>query len=376
MLQKYSTFRAFFIMRKITLFIISMTRNILLYIVVFIVCSGAANAQSLPGDKLIDYLVTSDEGVTKSNRDINASDYSGDTLRMYSNAIWKKCTLQQAAVYTEAYKEQGRWHCYDYAVYAMHVRGLVREGYFLDKQMRIPDSIFTWYYGNTSIRATGYFKNGQKSGTWLSFDDSGVLTDSFNYKKGILYGLNFKNDVSNGRKQIYLMDSMGAGAGYTYNILHNNDTQYLGKYAKGFVQDSLWVMYYESGEIWHTVTFKNGKKKAEACFELTGEKHQGDCIQKMPEYPGGIAALQQYLSKNLHYPEAMRKYRAEGTVLVEFIVKSNGETDDVHILASPYADFSKEVIRVIQAMPKWKPAFCYTKNVEVRYKMPVTFRLQ
>ncbi len=352
-----------------------MIRHLILFIVVFAAFSNTVNAQSQPGDKLSDYIVTTNNGSTKSVKNIHAMDYSGDTLKLYADPTWKKCTYRQAAVYTIAYKEKKHWHCFDYAVYAMNVRGLVREGYFLDKAMHIPDSIFTWYYGNKSVRKTGFFKNGLKSGTWLSFNASEAITDSFNYRDGVMYGLNFKSDYSKHKKQVYLMDNSGDGSGYTYDIRHDTDTQYLGKYARGFVQDSVWVMYYETGEIWHSETYDNGKKIAEACFEETGEKHQGGCIRVMPEYPGGMSALQQYLSRNLHYPEALLKYGAEGTVLVEFTVKSDGKIDDIQILSSPNPDFSKEVIRIINAMPKWKPAFCYTKNVDVYYKIPVTFKI-
>lgn len=96
----------------------------------------------------------------------------------------------------------------------------------------------------------------------------------------------------------------------------------------------------------------------------------------MPEFPGGTAALMQYLGKNIHYPAVAQENGVQGKVIVQFIVDVDGSIVNPVVVRSvdPYLD--KEAIRVIASMPKWKPGMQRNKPVRVKYTVPVAFRLQ
>lgn len=101
-----------------------------------------------------------------------------------------------------------------------------------------------------------------------------------------------------------------------------------------------------------------------------------DVVESMPEFPGGQAALMQYLAKNIKYPTISQENGTQGRVIVQFVVNKDGGIVDAKVVRSvdPYLD--KEALRVVGTMPKWTPGKQRNKPVRVKYTLPVMFRLQ
>lgn len=98
-------------------------------------------------------------------------------------------------------------------------------------------------------------------------------------------------------------------------------------------------------------------------------------VEQMPEFPGGQAALMDYLKKNLRYPEIARESEVQGRVIVRFVVNEDGKISDVVILRDIGAGCSQEAKRVVSSMPKWAPGRQNGKVVKTYFTLPVTFRL-
>lgn len=100
-----------------------------------------------------------------------------------------------------------------------------------------------------------------------------------------------------------------------------------------------------------------------------------EVVENMPEFPGGNAALMQYLAKNINYPTIAQENGTQGRVIIQFVVNQDGSIVDAKVARSvdPYLD--KEALRVINAMPKWKPGMQRNKPVRVKFTVPVMFRL-
>ncbi len=98
-------------------------------------------------------------------------------------------------------------------------------------------------------------------------------------------------------------------------------------------------------------------------------------VEAMPEFPGGIPALKQYLGENIQYPPSAAANSIEGTVFIEFVVDTNGSIINVKVLRSVDPDLDAEAIRVVKAMPKWKPGEQQGKKVRTTYVLPISFRL-
>jgi TonB family protein len=97
-------------------------------------------------------------------------------------------------------------------------------------------------------------------------------------------------------------------------------------------------------------------------------------IDEMPEFPGGISALLDYLGRNIEYPKEAREGDVQGKVVVKFVVCENGTLCNEEVIRSIGGGCDEEVIRVVKAMPKWKPGKQNGKAVKVYYTLPVSFK--
>lgn len=96
----------------------------------------------------------------------------------------------------------------------------------------------------------------------------------------------------------------------------------------------------------------------------------------MPEYPGGMAALMAFIRKNLNYPAAAREDDIQGRVIVAFVVNAKGEIENAKVERGIGGGCDAEALRVINAMPRWKPGKQNGHFVKVYYRLPISFKLQ
>ncbi len=99
-------------------------------------------------------------------------------------------------------------------------------------------------------------------------------------------------------------------------------------------------------------------------------------VEIMPNFPGGSAELQKYLSTHIKYPAMSQEMGSEGRVVVQFVIDKDGSITNPTVVRGVDAYLDKEAIRVISGMPKWKPGVQNGKKVRVKYTVPVVFRLQ
>ena len=98
-------------------------------------------------------------------------------------------------------------------------------------------------------------------------------------------------------------------------------------------------------------------------------------VEDVPEFPGGAAALLEFLRKNINYPTECRKNRVEGRVLVSFIVEKDGSITNPFITLGADPLLDAEALRVVSLMPNWKPGYQRGEAVRVQYTVPINFRL-
>ncbi len=99
-------------------------------------------------------------------------------------------------------------------------------------------------------------------------------------------------------------------------------------------------------------------------------------VEQMPMYPGGDAALMQYLSSNIKYPTVAAENGVQGRVVVGFVVEKDGSITDVNVMRSVDPSLDREAMRVVKNMPRWTPGKQNGSAVRVKYQVPVMFRLQ
>jgi protein TonB len=94
--------------------------------------------------------------------------------------------------------------------------------------------------------------------------------------------------------------------------------------------------------------------------------------QVMPEYPGGLDALRKFMLRNLKQPDDLQAGE-KIIVMASFVVNKNGRIEQVKIISNGRDDLNKEVERVINKMPAWKPGMQNGNTVAVYFNLPVTF---
>ena len=101
-----------------------------------------------------------------------------------------------------------------------------------------------------------------------------------------------------------------------------------------------------------------------------------DVVEEQPSFPGGPAAMMQWLKDNIKYPVVAAENGIEGRVIVQFVVSKTGSISDVRVARGVDPSLDREAIRVVSSMPKWTPGKQNGTTVNVRYTLPVTFKLQ
>lgn len=110
--------------------------------------------------------------------------------------------------------------------------------------------------------------------------------------------------------------------------------------------------------------------------EVESENEIFSMVEVMPEFPGGTAALMEFIANNLKYPVEAKENGIQGRVTLSFVVDVDGSITDIEVVRGIDPLLDAEAIRIIKSMPKWKPGMQRGKAVAVKYTVPVAFRLE
>ena len=93
-------------------------------------------------------------------------------------------------------------------------------------------------------------------------------------------------------------------------------------------------------------------------------------VDELPEYPGGINAMQLFISQHFKQPSN----KGAGYVLVGFVIDTDGSIRDAKIMHSASEETDVEALRVVGLMPKFKPAKVEGKAVPMVYNIPIRIK--
>lgn len=99
--------------------------------------------------------------------------------------------------------------------------------------------------------------------------------------------------------------------------------------------------------------------------------------EQMPEYPGGMSELMNYLGENIKYPAKAKENNWEGNAICQFVVEKDGSIKEATILkSSGYQLLDAEALRVILSMPQWTAGMHKGDSVRVKFTLPISFKLK
>ena len=117
------------------------------------------------------------------------------------------------------------------------------------------------------------------------------------------------------------------------------------------------------------------KKGVEVFTPVEQNPEYFDVVEQMPEFPGGAQALFGFVAKNIRYPKAAEDAGIQGRVIVTFVVMKDGSIGEVKVAKGVSPELDGEAVRCVKSMPKWKPGMQKGQAVNVKYTIPLTFRL-
>jgi len=120
----------------------------------------------------------------------------------------------------------------------------------------------------------------------------------------------------------------------------------------------------------------NAEDKTTEILTKSGVKTVFVECDDMPQFPGGVIALQKWIGDNVNYPEEAKEKGIKGRVYIGFVVNETGNIENVKVLRGVAPSIDEEGIRVISMMPKWKPGKHRGENVCVAYTVPINFALK
>ena len=110
--------------------------------------------------------------------------------------------------------------------------------------------------------------------------------------------------------------------------------------------------------------------------EKQGESEVFTIVEVMPEFPGGMTEMLNFLGENIDYPKEAQENGETGTVILRFIVDDKGKVDDVTILKSISPSIDEEALRVVNSMPDWSPGYQRGRAVFTYFTLPIRFKLE
>jgi TonB family protein len=99
-------------------------------------------------------------------------------------------------------------------------------------------------------------------------------------------------------------------------------------------------------------------------------------VTKQAEFPGGEAALMQFIVDNIDYPiEALNK-NITGMPYIRFMITKDGSVDSVQVLKSANPILDAEAIRLISMLPNWLPGEIDYEPADIWFVMPIKFSIE
>ena len=92
-------------------------------------------------------------------------------------------------------------------------------------------------------------------------------------------------------------------------------------------------------------------------------------------FPGGAAAMQQWIGENVQYPQTAIEMNEQGRVYLSFVVESDGSIGGIQVERGVSPDLDREAKRLLRQMPKWTAGEAGGRKVRTRCRLPINFTL-
>lgn len=138
------------------------------------------------------------------------------------------------------------------------------------------------------------------------------------------------------------------------------------------------MVYYPDGAIHLARSYSDGKLDGTLLQYYPDGKLRREEHYSENQCTGGIENLMKLVANVTKYPEDAWKQKAEGRVILRFVVDEEGKMTHPQILQSVRYDIDKEAIRAFEAIAdvyRWSPGYQDGEAKRVKFTIPLYFRI-
>lgn len=269
--------------------------------------------------------------------------------KIYLDSAWNKIDSPTKAVYYRILErdiqDNNKVKLIDY-----YMSGKIQsEADYVDYHNRIKNGKFIMYYENGNIEKNMNYLNGKKNGKDLAYRKDGMLREETDYVQGEMDG-----------KYIVYFENGKIHESVAYAADERNGEH---------------LVYRKTGQLKRIDTYEKGKFVRGKCLDIAGSDTTYFDYEIAAEFPGGRAAMMQFLANEMKYPIDAIKNKIEGKVYLRFVIDTDGSVKNVRVLRGVNAELDAEAVRAVRNMPKWSPGKIDNVGVRSYFDLPVNFRL-
>jgi TonB family protein len=268
-----------------------------------------------------------------------------DTIVVYFNQDWAR-TNKYAADYTRKAVENndGLYESTDYRKDG----SIYKTGFYSDNELKTEVGVFSYYFESGELDEVANYVDGEREGKYNSYFKSGAESCFGQY--------------SEGRKT----------AVWKYYFKDGSMSE-TGEYRDGEMEGS-WTYYRNDGSICSREHYSKGDLDSAIYLDKDGIEEEY-AAETEPSFPGGEAAMMQWVQNNIEYPVEAVENGEQGIVYVQFVINRDGTIGQIKTVRGVSDVLDEESERLIKSMPLWIPGKQHNRFVRCKFTFPIHYRL-
>jgi antitoxin component YwqK of YwqJK toxin-antitoxin module len=291
-------------------------------------------------------------------------------IEKFYDFAWKPSQPVAARFYVLIEKVDSVWQRKDYFI---KERSLQMKGSYLDSACKIAHGSFKYYHANGKLQYEGDCVHGKKEGLWLSYHANGLMSDSTVYAndKPIGTSLAWHSNGYISDSAVYNQD----GSGIKVSWFDNGVPASAGRYAAGYKQNGKWQYFHKNGQKSAVEVYSNGVLINKEYFSEDGASIRDTTNKdRQASFKGGKDAWQQFILKQLYFPDQYKIVNADKiVVVVDAVIDEDGKLTDVEVAVPFHPDFDRIAVNALKKSPKWTPAILHNRRVKYKIRQAVFF---
>ncbi len=271
--------------------------------------------------------------------------FNQDTTITWIDHSGKHVNKAAATMYRQSWEENELWMVRDFYLDGQ----LQMTGAYRRPQFKINHGTFI-YYSKYNVKTLEVnYDNDYLTGQATAYFDNGTLSETGMYMEGLSF--EERNDLIAAlpKELPYTRDSTNLKTG-TWEYYHIN-----GKLSGREVYKDGFIIY---SEYWN---------------DDGSEFDQRHRVHRPAEFPGGKAALAEYLHKRVRLPDTDQFHKVSGTVKIRITIDEKGQVKDPTIIKSVSPTADAHCLEIVKNMPLWIPARMHNRHVKMNYVLPFHF---